>query len=364
MITYAKEHQKDEIIYIWDVSFPDTFPAYNDLYFEDKYRKENTLVYLLEDKIVSCLQMLPYNITYYNHICKTSYISGAATLPDYQKRGIMGELLSQSFLEMKNRGDVFTILIPQEDDLAEYYQKYGYEYCFEYLFNHNMTLPMDIPCCDTLSVVELDDENIEEAHAYYQQYCNKQNLFILKSFDDFRIIWEDLKLLYGTILVCYKSGQVCGICFYTYFAGGLSVKDLFTDDDTIKAYLLNDITKKYPERKIFLSNPVPVSFSGDGEISYHGMARILDAEKALQLYASYYTDLKITIKVNDKQIAENNGIFHLSKGDCTQQNNKDFDVEVSIGMLTRLLFGYHIDELAPVYNIFTPQHPYMSLMLD
>jgi predicted acetyltransferase len=363
MITYAEEHQKDEIISLWEVSFPNDLSGFVDMYFEDKYKERDTLVYLLEDKIVSCLQMLPYKITYYNHVCKTSYISGAATLPDFQRRGFMGELLSQSFLEMKNRGDIFTVLIPQEDELSEYYQKYGYEFCFEYLFNHNYNvMPFDTSGRDTLTVKELDYVNMTEAYMYYQQYCSKQNLFILKSFDDFRIIWEDMKLLYGTILLCYESGQVCGICFYSYFAGGLSVKDLFTDDNVIESYLLNDITKRFPGRKIFLSNPVHEN--GDGVIYHHGMARILDAEKSLCLYASYYTDLKITLKVNDNLIAENNKIFDLHKGNCSIRNNGDFDLEVNINMLTRLLFGYHIDELPPVYNIFAPQHPYMSLMLD
>ena len=135
MIKFAEKNQKQEIINIWKTSFPDDTPEFVEMYFAQKYKEENTLIYMVENKVVSCLQMLPYEITFYNHICKMSYICGAATLPDYQNKGIMGKLLSKSFLEMKNRGDIFTVLIPQELWLIEYYQKYGYALCSKNCLN-------------------------------------------------------------------------------------------------------------------------------------------------------------------------------------------------------------------------------------
>ena len=230
MISFAEEAQKQEIINIWKTSFPSDSQEFIGMYFTEKYKTENTLVYLFDNKVVSCLQMLPYTITYCDTTCKLSYISGAATLPDYKNRGIMGELLSQSFYEMKNRGDIFTILIPQEAWLIKFYQKYGYSHCFEHF---------------STSIYDFTD------------------------------------------------------CFSDVFA--------FLELD-------NTHTKTV-------------------------MARVLDVEKALQIYTSFCNQLKISIKIIDNQIAENNGIFCLHNGICTRKQDESFDIEVDINRLTQLVFS-------------------------
>ncbi|MDR0602915.1 MAG: GNAT family N-acetyltransferase [Bacteroidales bacterium] len=362
MITYAKTYQKQDIIQLWKISFPEDSPEFVNLYFKEKYERKNTLVYKIENKIISCLQMLPYCITFYNHICKTSYISGAATHPDYRNKGFMGKLITQSLWEMKNKGSIFSILIPQTSGLKNFYQKYGYFSCFEYAINQVMLpkAPLDL---STMSIVEMDAVNIREAYIFYDELCNRKKLFVLKTFNDFRIIWEDLKLAAGSVFLCYDAEKISGICFCFDQGEKIIIKDIFRRKKAAKTALLNHVVTQYPEKKIYASSPI-INTKKKGHTCTRGMARILDVKQALQLYALSHTDLKITIKVNDKQIAENNGIFHVSNGDCIQQNNGDFDCEVSINMLTRLLFGYHTDELPPVYNIFTPKHPYMSLMLD
>jgi len=161
MIRFAQKNQKQEIINIWQISFPKDSPEFVEMYFTKKYKEENTLVYMIDDKVVSCLQMLPYEVTFHNHVCQMSYISGAATLPDYQNKGIMGKLLTQSFIEMKNRGDLFTALIPQEPWLIEYYQKYGFTLCPEYSL---MPIMLDVnSCVDSFSAADLDKTEIEAA---------------------------------------------------------------------------------------------------------------------------------------------------------------------------------------------------------
>ena len=236
MITLANNSQKQEIINLWKTSFPDDTQDFIDMYFSQKYQSENTLCYTLDNEIVSCLQMLPYTIDFYTLSCKISYISGAGTLPNYKNKGIMGKLLTQSFLEMKNRGDVFTILIPQETWLIKFYQKYGYTRCFE--------------------------------HASTPFYN-------------------------------------CTNCFSDIFTF-LSLDDSFT-------------------REI--------------------MARVLDAQKALQQYASFHPQLQMKIKVQDNQIVENNGIFCLQNGNCTKKQNENFDIEMDINFLTKQLFFKEFKDL-------------------
>jgi predicted acetyltransferase len=359
MIIFANDNQKQDVINIWKTSFPDDSQEFLDLYFQKKYKKENTLLYLIDEKPVSCLQMLPYEMTFYNTICKTSYISGAATLPEYKNQGIMGKLLSQSFEEMRKRGDDFTTLIPQEPWLVDFYQKQGYTPCFEY----NL-IPIQI---DSLSVnsnyeiIEMNIENVQNSFQYYSDYCKKQNLFILKTYEDFRIIWEELQLFGGTVFICKHEEKICGIAFCSPNEEKLIVKDLIADSKNIKEQLLQTISKQYPNKDIYVSKQA----DNNHTILTLGMARILHVEHVLKSYAAYYPHLDIILQVSDRHISENNGIFQITHGKCIQlETNNKYDLSIDIALLTQLIMGFQTKKLSSQYHVFPIQHSYMSLMLD
>lgn len=230
MITYATEDQKQNVITLWKTAFPEDSDEFVNFYFEEKYHNEDTLLYFKDGKIVSSLQMLPYKMTYCEKRIKIAYVSGAATLPECQNQGLMRALLTHAFKEMKKRGEILTLLIPQEAWLVNFYQKSGYTSCFEHL---------STPVYDGTS------------------------------------------------------------CFSAIFAF------LELDDTHIKEV----------------------------------MARIVDVEKVLQIYASFYNQLKISIKVQDNQVVENNGIFCLFNGKCSRKQDVYFDMELNINHLTQLLLG-------------------------
>ena len=252
MIAFADDNQKQNAIHIWKTSFPDDSQQFTNMYFQKKYRKENTLLYHMDNNPVSCLQMLPYEMTFYNTICKTSYISGAATLPEYKNQGIMGQLLTASFSEMRKRGDDFTTLIPQELWLVDFYKKYGYTPCFEYSLSPvQMNLFTDN---QKHTITEINNSTLKNGFRYYSEYCKKQNLFVLKTYEDFLVIREDLQLAGGTILCCLQSDKVCGICFCVPNKEKVILKDFTADSESIEKQLLHAIAEKYPNKEIFTFN--------------------------------------------------------------------------------------------------------------
>ena len=359
MITFANNSQKQDVINIWKTSFPDDSQDFLDLYFSKKYKKENTLLYFINKKPVSCVQMLPYEMTFYNTVCKTSYISGAATLPEYKNQGIMGKLLSESFTEMRKRGDDFTTLIPQEPWLVGFYQKYGYTPCFEY-----NSIPIQIDSFsgnNNYEIIEMNTENAKNSFQYYSDHCKKQNLFILKTYEDFLIIWKELQLFGGTIFICKDEDKICGIAFCSPDEKKVIIKDLISDSQNIEKQLFKIINEKYPNNDTYLFKQAQDNYS----ISTLGMARILNVEHVLKAYAAYYSHLEVILQVSDKQISENNGIFHITYGKCIQlEAENKYDLSVDIALLTQLILGVQTNKLSPQYHIFPIQHSYMSLMLD
>ena len=71
------------------------------------------------------------------------------------------------------------------------------------------------------------------------------------------------------------------------------------------------------------------------------MLRIINALKALQLYASLHSDAKMTIRVHgDRHIPMNNAYFVLADGKARQTDEPDCEARViDIAELAEFIFG-------------------------
>ncbi len=129
IIRFANKSDYNSIVTLWAKSFFDE--DFARWYFEKLYSKENTLVYIEDDKVVSMLARIPFEI---KGLGEVTYIYGACTDPDYRKRGIMKKLLMYSEeLDLKLK-KVAIILIPENESLFEFYMKCGFkEYFYKYL---------------------------------------------------------------------------------------------------------------------------------------------------------------------------------------------------------------------------------------
>ncbi len=121
---------KAELVSVWKKCFGDS-PRYIHYFFNNLFDPKNCLVYREEGKIVSMLQMLPGWISQAGEMVQSHYIYGAATLPEYRSRGIMGELLQASFEVGQARGDIYSFLLPANRNLYRFYGKFGYKVGFQ-----------------------------------------------------------------------------------------------------------------------------------------------------------------------------------------------------------------------------------------
>ncbi len=74
------------------------------------------------EKIVSALYLVHGSI----NGKKAHYLCGAATLPEYRRRGIMGKLIEYALNDAKKNGDVYSTLFPANEQLYEFYSRFGY----------------------------------------------------------------------------------------------------------------------------------------------------------------------------------------------------------------------------------------------
>jgi len=144
MIRYGKETDKETLKQLWKFCFPEDSERFINFYFTYVYKNVETLVFIENDLPIASLQMISYKIKKVREILKAGYISGAMTHPDYRKKGYMAKLLQASFDEMIKKGYDYVFLIPQEAELIQMYEKYGFRLCEptpEYIQNKVLKSP-------------------------------------------------------------------------------------------------------------------------------------------------------------------------------------------------------------------------------
>ena len=93
------------------------------------------------------------------------------------------------------------------------------------------------------------------------------------------------------------------------------------------------------------------------------MARIVCAEPLLRQYAATHPDCRVSFRLIDPLIEENNGLFQLENGLLIRSSSGEGE-RVTIPQLTQALLGYHPEAHSPLFHTFEKQNPYMSLMLN
>lgn len=180
MIQYITPKTQDQIPEMWKVCFGDSQP-YFDIYFRERYRNENTLAYFEGDRAVASLQLLHYNFTYCDTEIPIAYISGACTLPEARKKGYMAALLKRTFEELEKKNIPLSLLVPEEEWLLRFYNKYGYAQTFD--------KGRDLVLLDEL--MNRHSNNLSAAYKEFDSLFRNEEMTVQKTFDDFRVVVEE-----------------------------------------------------------------------------------------------------------------------------------------------------------------------------
>lgn len=184
MIRFADKSSEAEIREMWKICFGDS-DAYMDIYFREKYRPENTLIYIDENKkTAASLQMLPFNFLFHNSEIPVAYYSGLCTLPEARKQGFMGALIIESFREMRIRKIPLAILVPQDNSVMRYYEKFGFARTFD----------AGQPQLSLRNLLEKHNGNLDSAYQEFDAIYRHKDMTVQKTFEDFRAIVEEAEL--------------------------------------------------------------------------------------------------------------------------------------------------------------------------
>lgn len=350
--------KRQQIFELWKACFEDT-EEFIRFYFDQKYQDENALVHEENQETVASLQMIPYPMTWAGIMIRTSYISGACTLPVARNKGIMTQLLTEAFRLMQQKGIDLSVLIPAEPWLYAYYGKMGYATIFKFsteTFYSCATLP--IPDIRILFPENYSKELIQECYPYFSRHMSARPCCIQHPFEDFAGIVQDLYMSGGQLVTAHTpdTGKISGIAMVQPMENKIWISEMFFDSENVRETLLRSIEKHGDNKPVIYRTP-----PRETDATCAGMARIIDAGKMLAHYAAHNPEKSFTLHLTDQQIPENEGLYSLSNGICnkTEKINGRLNFNMDIAALTLALFGQHTET-----TTFPRQYPYMNLMFD
>lgn len=181
MIQFADQHTLCSVRSMWKTCFQDT-DEYIELFFSRQYKDENTLVWIEDGIVVASLQMTFYTLNVNGEKIPFYYLVGLCTLPEYRNKGYMSQLIYKAFEVMRERNIPLSILVPADDWLFEYYNRFGFYKCSQ---KGRMPLPSVKEVLDNTST-------FEEAYAVFDEKFNQRDFCVQKTFYDFGTIVQDL----------------------------------------------------------------------------------------------------------------------------------------------------------------------------
>ncbi|MCC8170699.1 MAG: GNAT family N-acetyltransferase [Parabacteroides sp.] len=343
---------KQQVKDLWQTCFDDD-EAFAAFYFDRVYRPENTVIYKEEGIVLSALQLLPYTMTYAGAEIPVSYISGASTAPGARGRGLMKGVLADAFERMRRRGDYLSVLIPAEEWLFGFYRKTGYAEAMYCRMCDCMPAPVDTPAGAVRRVTGLREDGpafdacCRRLYGYFSKKMKERPCCVQHTPADFRNILTDLALSRGDVFLASPAGEeVAGLAFvYPSPGGAWLVKECLADTGEVKDGLLSGIAAYYAGSEV--RQREFVSTSG---LPY-GMARVIDAEAMLRIYAQHHPACTLTLSLFDDLLPGNTGVYRIGNGACRKSEQPVAEaLPLTMPELTRWLF--------------TGCCTYMTLMLD
>lgn len=221
MIEFLRAEKNDisQLKTLWLLCFDDTKEAVN-LFFDENDCHMRTYCARDNETVVSALYLLDADLNGQ----KAHYLCGASTKSDYRRKGIMGKLINFALESAMQDGDKFSVLMPANSDLYEYYSKFGYRSeCFaeKRIYLRDELLSFD-DCC---SEEDYDFETM-------QKISFKDNFLLWNN--DFKKFACDYYKLYGTNVICtnncfalFEEENDCAEVFYAVYSNrGVLAKNL------------------------------------------------------------------------------------------------------------------------------------------
>lgn len=235
----SNELDKLELMKIWKQCFKDTDDSIN-YFFLKKFKPNKCTVCEVDSKVVASLYMLDVYISIEGSVEKAYYLYAAGTLPEYRGRGYMKSLISYANIIQFYRGKKYSILLPANDSLYDYYKILGYKKFFKSGFLELSNLQMK----NYIRNIDILNENVDFEKVSLLRYKLCVN-------NSGSIVWEEQAIKYAFEINNIGKGENIVLSNGDYAICNLSSNSLniieFISTEKNFYNLMTKIYRKFPE---------------------------------------------------------------------------------------------------------------------
>jgi len=248
MISFADDSITDDLKQLWRECFG-ADDKYLNMYFGTRYRHENTLVYLVNQKAVAMLTMLPIQLVVNNIAYSAKYIFAVATLNEYRGKGLSTQLLQYADNYMSTNNITAAVLAPATASLFGFYQKQGYSTLFNIKQAEVNCSDLKFAVCDNILA-----ENIS-AQQYAQMRDNHfahNSIYAKWGVEQLDYIKTELELFGGGFFSFIKGADIA--CAALENSGGtVKIKEIISDGKISVQEIIGCIYNKFTPKKIIIN---------------------------------------------------------------------------------------------------------------
>lgn len=334
----SPEEIKQETRGLWKSCFHDS-EEFMDLYFEDKYTDEDNITLRPDGFVAGAVQVLPYRMTFYQHVIHAGYISGLSVHPDYRGKGMAVQLLREAHRKIYNRNGAISFLIPGCDRLRKFYERtqHGAYWTSTYRMETEIRETEET---DDRIVVEQPEEWRQELYVFYRRNTSGVDFMLHPSETDFFAALANEDMAGGYVLTARKNRRLCGICLARKEKDGrMFIHSLLVENVQTKNAFIRFLKQADRETdKVYARVPAPGSH--DGSVPY-AMARVINVERFLNTVLKVYPDFQLHIGVDgDLDIPENNGYYLLENGKVIVTDRRPDSIVTPGGLAAMFLSSY------------------------
>lgn len=358
-IRYCTEKDIDEIKQLWKYCFQDS-EGFFQYYFEHKFSKDNTIVVVEENQVVSSVQLNPYKILIRNQSFDTSYIVGVSTYPEARGNGYIKKLMSCVLNILYEKEHSVAILMPIDYRL---YRSYGFEHCYD-LYEYHLDVSSLHGYKKKGIFRRVTDQDTQKLVEIYRQFLVCKHGYILRDQKYFNLFLEEISSEDGQVYIYSdENNKPQGYIVYYFQEQNLFVREMFyLNQEALEAMLHFIYQHNTQVKRVVLHTPIqdlvhfvlPNLRDTEVKIKPFIMGRVIHLKNFLQtIDVTEKWEGSVIFQIKDSWIAENNKIYEWFFDDCNSKitvTEKKPQVIIGIDTFSQIVFGRLTIEEACLLN--------------
>ena len=353
------EQEQEQAIFIISQAFYYDCAAEYRLLENDKFRYED-FYGAFDDggKMAAALQSQPHFMWLDGQSVKSGGIGNVSSLPENRRGGHIRKLLQLACSDMYEDGCVMSYLFPFSHP---YYRQFGYELCNERMrmeASPEEILPFDFD--GSARQFEPGEEGTDPTDiiAIHEAFSQRYNTMLDRDAWQWerKLEHDPVKSKFRTYIVYDARGGACAYFTYTYdrqhYEADIEIKDMAWKD-TKSMYLMFAFWRRFAGNVTKLTFDIPPDMPPSYiwseprnykiSLSAYGMARVINAQKALEIIRKPSKSGSFTIKIDDSFMPQNSKCYKVSWNSTkskAEEISGECDIECSAQALAQLVTGF------------------------